>query len=63
MDKFLGLQRHIEKEIERLNTSPTSPEQWTRTVGKVEGLEMVLVWIKELNALEIVEQQEIYDIY
>jgi hypothetical protein len=57
----LGLQKHIEKEIAKLDIAVVSPEQWTRTVGKKEAYEKVLELIKELNALEVVERQENYE--
>ena len=61
MDKFAALEKHIIKEIARLREGASSPEQWVRVVGKVEAYEQVLEWIKELDALEIVEQQQLYE--
>ena len=61
MDKFAALQKHLVLEIDKLKGVVASPEQHARNVGKIEGLEIALSWVVELNAIEVVEQQDIYE--
>ena len=58
MNKFKGLQGKIAKEIERLKALPEPQMQWSKKVGVIEAYEQVLVWIDELNNMEIIETRK-----
>jgi hypothetical protein len=56
MDKFKGLEGKIRKEIKKLEAiDGGSCGPFSNKRDKIETLEQVLKWIKELNDLEIVE--------
>ena len=52
IDKFKGLEGKIRRDLEVLKKTPES------NVVAIEVYERILQWIKELNALEVVEQRQ-----